>query len=283
MRVLVIGKSGMLARALAGELTHRRVAFEVVGRPEVDLSKPSTIPGGFAGFTHVINASAWTDVDGAETHEREATVVNGESVGVLARACAASDTTLVHYSTDYVFNGRANTPYSIDTPRDPVSAYGRSKAKGEASLQETHSLAPRWLCLRTSWLYAPWGKNFTRTIARASRERDALKVVIDQRGRPSSCLTLARTTLDLLEKNATGMLHACDAGECTWFEFAKEIVRLAGREGTCRVDPCTTDEFPRPARRPAYSVLDLAPTEALVGPMTPWREALAEVFARLEA
>lgn len=283
MRVLVIGKSGMLARALVEELMRRRMAFEVVGRPEVDLSNPSTIPGTFAGFTHVINASAWTDVDGAETHEREATVVNGESVGVLHRACEVSGTTLVHYSSDYVFNGRASTPYTVDTPRDPVSAYGRSKARGEEALEATNGREPRWLCLRTSWLYAPWGKNFVRTIARASRERDALKVVNDQRGRPSSCPSLARTTLDLLERNAVGMLHACDAGECTWFEFAREIVRLAGREGACRVDPCTTDEFPRPARRPAYSVLDLAPTEVIVGAMTPWREALAEVFTRLEA
>jgi dTDP-4-dehydrorhamnose reductase len=129
-------------------------------------------------------------------------------------------------------------------------------------------------------LYAPWAANFVRTIYKAAGDRPVLRVVDDQRGRPTSAEHLARTTLALVEKNARGILHVTDGGECTWFEFASEIVRLGKRD--CRVEPCTTAEFPRPAKRPAYSVLDLAPTEALVGPMPSWQENLASVMARLE-
>jgi dTDP-4-dehydrorhamnose reductase len=136
------------------------------------------------------------------------------------------------------------------------------------------------LVLRTSWLYAPWANNFVRTIFKASRERDELQVVNDQRGRPTSAEHLARASLALLDKGAHGTLHVTDGGECTWFDFASEIVRLAGHRAA--VKPCTSAQFPRPAKRPAYSVLDLGPTEALLGPMPDWHENLADVMRRLE-
>jgi dTDP-4-dehydrorhamnose reductase len=184
---------------------------------------------------------------------------------------------LVHYSTDYVFAGTATRPYPVDEPHEPLGVYGRSKALGERAVWDAGG--PH-LLLRTSWLYAPWANNFVRTIFKLSRERESLRVVADQRGRPTSAEHLARTTLALLDQRATGTLHVTDGGECSWHEFASEIVRLAGHP--CRVDPCTSAEFGRPAPRPAYSVLDLAPTEALVGPMPSWQANLRDVLSRLE-
>jgi dTDP-4-dehydrorhamnose reductase len=184
---------------------------------------------------------------------------------------------LVNYGTDYVFNGRATSPYHANEPREPLNAYGRSKAVGEELLERSGA---SFLHLRTSWLYAPWGNNFVRTIAKLLHEKPSLKVVDDQRGRPTSAEHLARTTLALLDRGATGTVHATDGGECTWYAFAREIGRLTGAPGT--VESCTSAEFPRPAKRPAYSVLDITGTERLIGPMPDWKANLADVVARLE-
>jgi dTDP-4-dehydrorhamnose reductase len=177
-----------------------------------------------------------------------------------------------------VFRGTATEPYSVEEPLAPLNAYGRSKAVGEEELSREHMT--RWLHVRTSWLYAPWGKNFVRTMRQLLFTKPSIKVVNDQRGRPTSAEHLARTTLKLLELNASGIHHVTDGGECTWCEFAGEIGRLTGAPG--KVEPCTSAEFPRPAKRPAYSVLDLSKTEALLGPMPHWKANLADVVARLE-
>jgi len=139
----------------------------------------------------------------------------------------------------------------------------------------------QWLNIRTSWLYAPWGLNFVRTIAKLLREKPSIKVVNDQRGRPTSAEHLAAATLRMIDAGAAGMHHITDGGECTWFDFAQEIGRLTGATG--KVEPCTSAEFPRPAKRPGYSVLDLTETERLIGPMPDWKRNLAEVTPRLEA
>ena len=204
------------------------------------------------------------------------------AAGRLAHACRRAGARLVHFSTDYVFNGTATTPYPTDGRRDPVNAYGRSKAVGERLLEASGC---RYLLIRTSWLYAPWAKNFVRTIAELARKRDSLRVVSDQRGRPTSAEGLAASTLALIGKTEAASssaltFHVTDGGECSWFEFAREIVARVAP--TCQVVACPAAEYPRPARRPAYSVLDLAPAEALLGPLRPWREALADVLARLE-
>jgi dTDP-4-dehydrorhamnose reductase len=186
----------------------------------------------------------------------------------------------VHISTDYVFDGNADTPYAVEHPRDPVNAYGRSKAVGEVALEQ--GPAP-FLCVRTSWLYAPWGHNFVRTMLRLTAERDTLKVVDDQRGRPTSATHLAATTRQLLAADARGTFHVTDGGECTWHGLAKEIARQASSPGeTCDVQPCTTADFPRPAPRPAYSVLDLSKAEAIVGPMRVWKQSLKDVIESAE-
>lgn len=269
----------MLGRAWTELLTARDIAFDAADLAQGDLTKPDDVSRLITrAHTNVVNTAAWTDVDGAETHEAKATLVNGAAVGNLAARCAATGSQLTHYSTDYVFNGQAASPYRTDTRRDPLNAYGRSKAAGEIALEQSDAT---WLCLRTSWLYAPWGANFVRTIAKLAGERDSLKVVNDQRGRPTSATRLALTSLAMIDAGATGMHHATDAGECTWFDFAARIAAAVNHG--CTVAPCGSDEYPRPAPRPAYSVLDLSTTEATVGPMVPWEHALDEVLDTLAA
>lgn len=185
---------------------------------------------------------------------------------------------LVTYSTDYVFDGQAQRPYRTGEKRAPLNAYGRSKAVGEELLERSGG---RWMNIRTSWLYAPWGNNFVRTIAKLLREKPSIKVVNDQRGRPTSAEHLAAATLAMIDAGATGHQHVTDGGECTWYEFAVEIGRLIAAPG--KVEPCTSAEFPRPAKRPAYSVLDLTETEQLIGSMPDWRANLAHVVKRMEA
>ena len=276
--ILLISPNGMLGRAFVQLLAERGLPFTAVGRPTLDLADLATVPAAIpANVRTVINCSAWTDVDGAEAKEAEATAVNGTGVAALAERCKRVGATLVHFSTDYVFNGNAASPYRTDQRRDPLNAYGRSKAVGEAAIEQSSC---DHLILRTSWLYAPWGKNFVRTMAKLTREKPQLKVVDDQRGRPTSAEQLARTTLAMLERGARGIHHATDGGECTWHGFTAEINRQLGH--TCDVLPCTSAEFPRPAKRPAYSVLDLSRTEAVVGPIPDWKDNLADVLKRLE-
>ncbi len=318
---LILGSSGMLGRAWRELLSRRNIPFTHGDSDRFDITSPAQIAAALhaSGATHVINCAAWTDVDGAEANEAAATRINGEAVRVLADACANSGAMLVHYSTDYVFDGNAHAPYRTDQRRDPLNAYGRSKAVGEEVLESfrgsgaspgvsgvaqssstvqgssavpTPGLAPRplkelqWLCIRTSWLYAPWGKNFLRTIANAALTKPQLKVVNDQRGRPTSAEHLAKGTLAMIDRGARGMHHLTDGGECTWFEFAQEIVEVLRDPGAAgsvaTVLPCTSDEFPRPAKRPAYSVLDLAKTEALIGTMPNWKGNVRDTVRRRE-
>ena len=291
-RTLILGSGGMLGRAWAGLLAAHGVPFDALGRDRLDLEDADAVrrldP---AGYSLVVNCAAWTAVDDAESEYERAHAVNATAVGELARNCARAGARFVTYSTDYVFSGVATEPYRIDEAHDPVNAYGRSKAAGEAMLLKLES---DWLCIRTSWVYAPWGKNFVRTIAAAARARPELRVVDDQRGRPTSAEGLARTSLGLILAGRRGFAHATDGGECSWFEFAREIVGLLDRPSSApaqggglssprlaTVHPCTSAEYPRPVKRPAYSVLDLSETESLIGPMIPWQAALADVVRRL--
>ena len=277
--ILVLGATGMLGRAMGLALAARGVTHSVATRAEVDLSRFETLaPSIPEGTAAVINCTGWTNVDAAEAHEAEATVVNGHAIGKLAERCKQVGAVLVHYSTDYVFPGQASAPYAVDHPRAPLNAYGRSKAVGESLLEQSGA---EHLLIRTSWVYAPWGKNFVRTILGLARKRPSLRVVADQLGRPSSAEQLAEVSLRLLEAGGRGTFHASDGGQCSWFELASAAVAIAGLE--CDVQPCASSEYPSPARRPSYSVLDLARTEALVGPCRPWRDCLASVVPRIES
>lgn len=270
---IVLGARGMLGRAMTLELDQRRRTYWAPSRQEVDLQRLDD-----AGLLHgtIINCAAWTNVDGAEDDEDAARALNGDSLARLHRL--ADGGKLVNFSTDYVFDGQGTSPYPIDGPRSPLNAYGRSKAAGEEALESLHPSSD-WLNIRTSWLYAPWGNNFVLTMRKLMWEREHLKVVNDQRGRPTSAEHLARVTLDLIDRRARGHWHATDGGECTWYEFAVEVKRLAGAPAT--IEPCTSDQFPRPAKRPAYSVLDLSKTEAELGSMPHWKDNLAEVLRRV--
>jgi dTDP-4-dehydrorhamnose reductase len=230
------------------------------------------------GTGTVINCAGWTNVDAAEEHEAEATEVNGVGVGRLAQHCRRIGAVVVHYSTDYVFAGHANAPYPVDHPRAPINAYGRSKALGESLLERSGA---SYLLIRTSWVYAPWGKNFVRTIVGLGQKRPALRVVSDQLGRPSSAEHVARATISLLSKGSSGTFHVSDSGQCSWFELARAAVSSAGL--SCEVEPCSSAEYPSPAVRPSYSVLDLSRTEEQIGPLPSWLDGVVGVVKRLEA
>ena len=276
-QILLISPEGMLGRAWRDLLSIKGVGSRFCIRPEFDITDASTIREHVTPGTRVvINCSAYTDVDGAEKHEDDANAVNGRGVGDLADACKAVGALLVHYSTDYVFNGCATEPYPVDAPIEPINAYGRSKALGEQLIRDSGC---EHLIIRTSWLYAPWANNFVRTMAKLAGERDTLKVVNDQHGRPTSSQHLAETSLKLIDTDARGTFHVTDGGQCTWFDFATAIA--AHVNPACTVEPCGSDAYPRPAKRPAYSVLDLSKTEAITGPMTDWQDNLCLVLDRM--
>jgi dTDP-4-dehydrorhamnose reductase len=280
--ILLVSPDGMLGHAFALLLEKRGLEYAGVSWPDFDLTKPETVEPCFHdGLRLVINCSAFTDVDGAETREAEATAINGAGVALLASLCRRVGAVLVHFSTDYVFDGRAASPYAVDHPISPVNAYGRSKAAGEQAIRESGC---EHLIVRTSWLYAPWAKNFVRTMAALGRDKESIRVVDDQVGRPTSAEYLAERSLALADRGARGTFHVTDGGSCSWHELATEVMKQSG--SACRVDACTSAEFVRPASRPAYSILDLSKTESLLGPSTDWHEnvaaALREAAAREE-
>ncbi len=275
--IVIVGAGGMLGTAWANLLTSQARRFEPTTRATLDLGKPES----FSIIAKlkpaaVVNCAGYTRVDDAEANEAEARLVNAIGPGLLAKACADAGVPLIHYSTDYVFEGNASAPYSVDAATGPLNAYGRTKLEGEAMIRQAGG--PH-LILRTSWLYAPWGVNFVRTIAGKANSVPVLKVVHDQRGRPTSAQHLASASLRLLDLGHTGTFHVTDSGHCTWFELAREIVRLIG--APCPVEPCTTADVPRPARRPSFSVLALDRTEAILGPMPAWQDNLRAVIGVL--
>ena len=272
--IFIVSPDGMLGRAWQALLEARGIEHAGASFPELDIRDPASVERFITPrFGTVINCAAYTDVDGAETREADSDAVNATGVAHLAERCRTISAVLVHYSTDYVFDGEGTSPYKVAEARRPQNAYGRSKARGEELLERSGCAH---LTVRTSWLYAPWGKNFVDTMAKLVASQPVVRVVNDQRGRPTSAQYLAERTLALLERGARGTFHLTDGGECTWYEFASEIARRTG--GSARLDPCTSAEYQRPARRPAYSVLDLSDAEALIGPSRDWRENLADVL-----
>lgn len=275
---LLFGADGMLGRSWRQwSETARERQVDFFGLETCDICDADAVERTISpGTRTVINCAAYTNVDGAEAEESTATVVNGTAVGILAARCREVGATLVHYSTDYVFDGLATSPYGVAEERRPMNAYGRSKAVGEELLEASGC---DFLLLRTSWLYAAHGNNFVRTIAKLAGERESLRVVNDQVGRPTCADQLVMTTMAMLRAGARGVHHATDAGQCSWHEFATAIA--ARTNPMCRVDPCTSAEFPRPAKRPAYSVLDIGQTERLAGPLPHWRTTLEQTLNRL--
>ena len=280
MRVLVIGCNGQLGSALMPVLARNRsLAVLGIDYPDIDIADPHSIDLVFGGFDpdFVINCAAYTAVDDAETNEDMAMRINGLGPRHLADECRKSGTWMVHVSTDYVFDGSATSPYAEDETPSPASAYGRTKLAGDQAVQEL--LPASHYLIRTAWLYGLQGSNFVKTMLRLEKERDTVSVVTDQVGQPTYAADLATQIGLLLDRHpAPGTYHGTNTGEVSWFEFTREIFRLAGADPD-RVLPTTSAEFVRPAPRPAYSVLghDRWMQEGLPE-MRPWREALEQAF-----
>lgn len=273
-RYLIAGAGGMLGRDLQHELRDRDVV--ALDRAALDVTDGTAVRDRLAGFDIVINTAAYTKVDDAEAHETEAFAINATGAANLAAAAAASGARFVQVSTDYVFDGTATSPYPEDAPRHPVSAYGRTKAEGEALALAAN---PDTVIVRTAWLYGEHGPNFAKTMLRLAQDRPTVSVVDDQHGQPTWTRDLARQIVLLLDAAApAGIYHGTNGGQTTWYGFAKAVFEGGGYDPE-RVQATTSAEFVRPAPRPAYSVLGHDRWRQVgLAPMRPWQDALDEAF-----
>lgn len=273
--IAAIGAKGMLGADLVSTATTSRGHLVIaVDLPEVDLCAPSTLDIllEHSPIDVLINCAAFTNVDDCEKDPNTAFQVNAEGVKHLATFCKTHGIHLVHFSTDYIFDGRKETPYREEDPPNPLGVYGKSKCDGERHVLR---IAPRFTILRTAWLYGKHGKNFVDTIIRLAHEKPELTVVHDQIGSPTSTRDLADITMRIIEADVTGCYHVTNSGSCSWYEFACEILRLKGISTPVR--PVTTEEFPRPAKRPQNSRLDTSKIQNALGiEIRHWKEALRE-------
>lgn len=278
-KILVTGAAGMLGSKMMSVMQEQ---FTVVGvrHAEMDITDPAVVKKviGVERPDAVINCAAYTRVDDCETDHREAFSVNADGPRNLADACRDHGARLVHISTDYIFDGTKSEPYIEEDVPNPLNVYGRSKLDGEKNIRrclEDH------LIVRTSWLYGENGANFVNTILRLASERDELRIVNDQHGCPTYTTDLALAIKALLERDARGTYHVANAGICSWYEFACEILKAKGINTP--VVPISTAEFPRPAKRPAWSVLGTNKySDATGNVVRPWKEALKVYLVRSE-
>lgn len=277
-RWLVTGAAGQLGSDVTAVLRMYGEQVLAQDRSTLDITDPDSVQKVLddARPRVVVNCAAYTRVDDAESDEETAFCVNADGPDLLARWCYEHRARLVHVSTDYVFDGTSDTPYDEDTPVAPRSAYGRSKAAGERAVLTSGAHA--WV-VRTAWVYGAVGANFVKTMARLARTHETVSVVDDQIGSPTWSLHLARGLVALAASDAApGIYHCTNAGEATWFVFTRAIFAELGLD-PARVQPTTTDAFPRPAPRPAYSVLSNRRwLEAGLPSMPHWRDALHEAF-----
>jgi len=277
-RVLVTGAGGMLARDLVPALRAAGHAVTALGADDLDITGASECLTAAAGHDLVVNCAAFARVDEAEREEPLAFAVNALGAANVARAAAHAGARILHFSTDYVFDGQANRPYAAEHPPSPLSAYGRTKLAGEWAVRAL--CADHWV-VRTAWLYGAGGPNFVGTMLRLAEERGTLDVVDDQRGQPTWTRDLAELVVRMIDARApTGTYHGTSSGETTWHGLARAIFEER-RLDPHRVRPTSTDAFPRPAPRPAYGVLShRSLEEAGIDPIRDWREALAEYLRR---
>lgn len=280
MTWLITGGSGQLGIAVSQELAERGLVFSNPNSQELDITLSPLAPEFIAQMSPkvIVNCAAWTDVDGAENSEALAFRVNSDGAENVARGAKLCGAKLIHISTDYVFSGESFTPWQVDDPIDPQSAYGRTKADGEHRVLKTYP--ERTSIVRTAWLYSTWGKNFAKTMTKLAINGDGeLRVVNDQMGQPTSATDLAKQLVEIVLSNSSaGIYHGTNSGQATWFEFAQEIFKIAGAD-VSRVIPVSSREYVRPAKRPSYSVLDHdAWAKTTVEPMRDWRIALTEAI-----
>jgi dTDP-4-dehydrorhamnose reductase len=281
--VLVIGRSGQVARAMIDVAARSPLAYRFSDRSEADLCRPDMLETLAASVKPrmIINAAAYTAVDQAEAEPELAYVTNAEGPRILAASCRRLGIPLLHLSTDYVFDGEKRSPYLPEDRTNPASVYGASKAAGEAAIRAT---LPEHLIVRLAWVYSEAGRNFLTTILRLGESRSELRIVNDQVGAPSYAADIAwaidlivRDVLSREEHGRWGTHHLTNAGQTTWYNFAKESFRLAHRFGhrVPKLVPIATSEYPTAARRPAYSVLDTTATsQGFTVTMPPWQDAL---------
>ncbi len=279
MRVLVIGGTGLLGKALA----QGWVGDELLctGSQEGDIRDPAQVNSLVARHkpTSIVLAAAYTDVDGCEKDPARAHAVNVSGAVHVAQAAREHGAKLLMVSTDYVFDGRKSTPYEVDDPKAPINVYGRTKSEGEDRIRE---LLPDACIVRTSWLFGRQGNCFPNSILRLAETRKELTVVADQRGRPTFNRDLAAIIRVLVKTGASGVYHAANEGECSWFQFAQEILSRAGLSQVA-VRPITTEELNRPAPRPRYSVLSTRSLQRQGITMRSWQEALQEYIGEVRA
>jgi len=276
---VVIGAAGMLGTDLMEIFRRSFESVQGMDIDEIDITDEQSVRRALAGLegSTVLNLAAMTDVDGCEAGAEDAYRVNARGAANLAQWAARSGASLVHISTDYVFDGMKHEPYREDDPTGPLGVYGASKEQGERLIRRI--LPNRHCIVRTSWLYGPHGKNFIEAILAAAAQRDVLTVVNDQRGRPTFTKDLSEALVSVCRLGLTGMYHVANAGEATWYDFSVEILKQAGLSHV-RVEPITTEQLARPAPRPRYSVLDTSRFESDAGMvLRPWQEALREYLS----
>jgi dTDP-4-dehydrorhamnose reductase len=293
MRVWVTGARGLLGTAVCAQLEREQIAFVATDR-ELDITDDAALAAFGEPFTHVIHCAAYTKVDLCETHEAEAHAVNAVGSGNVARLARTRGAISIGVSTDYVFDGTATSPYREDSACAPINAYGRTKLAGERALLEANP--ERGYVVRTSWLFGPGGPSFVATMLRLLAERPEVRVVDDQRGRPTASDDLAAALVALARQasepvgdwsagrqaSEPGIYHFANAGEVTWFGLAAAVKELAGLPAS--LTPIATADYPTPARRPAYSVLATTKLERALGSAPRhWRDALAESLIRIGA
>jgi dTDP-4-dehydrorhamnose reductase len=278
MRVTIFGATGLLGKALLREWKKDEIVG--LGSQDADIRDARAVRAAVERTRPewIVNAAAYTDVDGCESNRELAFAVNCQGAVNLAAAAKDASAQLITLSTDYVFDGRNSQPYETTAPRAPRSVYGHSKAQAEERIAE---ILPTACIVRTSWLFGVGGKCFPDTILKMAEKRPSLEVVDDQRGSPTHAPDLACALVQLCHRGATGVVHVTNAGECSWFEFAREIVSAAGLNALIR--PTTSEKFVRPAERPKYSVLSPRSREPYGLDMPHWKDALRNYLsARLE-
>ena len=279
--ILVFGALGQLGQCLARVAAERNIDLVMLGEEEANILNPEGLRAVFAQYQpqYCINCAAYTAVDKAEDEVELARRVNRDGVENLARLCAEFGTTLLHVSTDFVFDGSGNTPLAETDEAAPLGVYGLTKLEGEQVIAQ-HT--EKYFTLRTSWLYSEYAGNFVKTMLRFGRERDEMRVIWDQTGTPTYAIDLAGVLLDIIQTGNTnyGLYHYSNEGVTSWYDFAVAIFELAGLP--TRVTPIRTAEYPTKATRPAYSVLDKSKAKAHLGALIPhWRVSLQECMQRL--